>query len=843
MNRLFRRGNKPKTGESPYIHWWQRFLGRGAAALAVAVIEALGILGPLEQIAYRSLFNLRGSQPWDERVVIIAIDEAAIKKLGKFSRSREQYARLLDILTPARPSLVVLDMLMNQETPEDPQLAASMKRRVPVVLAMAWNKQGGALLPTSELRQQAIAEGHVLSSEDSDGITRKIEPQIRGVPALGIASVRVYPPAKGIVKLLEKTQPLWVNWPGSTRTISKYSFTEVIRGQVPASAFQDKIVLVGSTIAGFNPLQTPFDINPPASGIHLHAAVISNLLQQNYLRSLSIEQWLTLKKLLLYLLTGSVVSFAIAPCSLKRQLILGLGLCGGWGLLGFILFKANYLLPVASPIALFFLTTIAIALQEWWRIKAQLEDNQDLLRQQRYYDPVTELPNRTFFIECLKKTACWDDDCLFVVFFVYLDQSKVIGTHQGHAVGDRLLVEIAAKIQTCLSSTDTIARYGDNTFTILLENLQGKDKAFDIAERIGKVLSPPLQLEREEVFCTLSIGIAFSDQTKLSANYPNTPPLNLDNQPENIVYLAEFAASQVKAPGEIDYAVFDPNLHEREVERLRLNIDLWQAIERTNNKLGQAANEKNKIESSFLLHYQPIISLETGKISGFEALVRWQHPQRGMVSPIDFIPLAEETGLITLLGQWILREACYQLRTWHQMFPLKSPAIVVVNLSTIQLQQLELLPQIKSILQETGLDSRYLKLEITESGIMENAEATTELLEQLKASGIQLSIDDFGTGYSSLWRLQHLPVDTLKIDQSFIRQTTNNDETWEIIQIIITLAHKLRMTVVAEGIEKEEQLEKIKHLQCDYGQGYLFSKPLDASDATALLAEDPKWLS
>ena len=266
-------------------------------------------------------------------------------------------------------------------------------------------------------------------------------------------------------------------------------------------------------------------------------------------------------------------------------------------------------------------------------------------------------------------------------------------------------------------------------------------------------------------------------------------------------------------------------------------------LNETNNKLGQGANEKNGVESSFLLHYQPIISLETGKISGFEALVRWQHPQRGMVSPVDFIPLAEETGLITLLGQWILREACYQLRTWHQMFPLKSPAIMVVNLSTIQLQQLELLPQIKSILQETGLDSRYLKLEITESGIMENTEATTELLEQLKASGIQLSIDDFGTGYSSLWRLQHLPVDTLKIDQSFIRQTTNNDETWEIIQIIITLAHKLRMTVVAEGIEKEEQLEKIKHLQCDYGQGYLFSKPLDASDATALLAEDPEWLS
>jgi EAL domain-containing protein (putative c-di-GMP-specific phosphodiesterase class I) len=243
----------------------------------------------------------------------------------------------------------------------------------------------------------------------------------------------------------------------------------------------------------------------------------------------------------------------------------------------------------------------------------------------------------------------------------------------------------------------------------------------------------------------------------------------------------------------------------------------------------------------FQVYYQPIVSLKTGKITGFEALVRWIHPTRGMVSPIEFIPLAEETGLISLIDRWVLREACEQLRIWQRLFATEEPLTMSVNLSSVQLAQLGLIERLDQILCETGIDGRYLKLEITESAIMQNAASGTAMLKQLKALGVQLSIDDFGTGYSSLARLHQLPIDTLKIDRSFVSRMANDGESLEIIRAIITLAHTLDMDVIAEGAETSQELAQLRSLQCEYGQGYFFSKPVDSYAAEELLAGGLQW--
>jgi EAL domain-containing protein (putative c-di-GMP-specific phosphodiesterase class I) len=269
------------------------------------------------------------------------------------------------------------------------------------------------------------------------------------------------------------------------------------------------------------------------------------------------------------------------------------------------------------------------------------------------------------------------------------------------------------------------------------------------------------------------------------------------------------------------YAVFDPKMREQAVARLQLETDLRRAIE----------------HQQFQVYYQPIVSLDTGKVTGFEALVRWMHPIRGMVSPAEFIPLAEETGLIGSIDWWVLREACRQLGAWQQEFGATLPLTISVNASGLQLSQLGFLERLDQILRETGVKGQSLKLEITESGLLKNAPCGVYMLEQLKALGVQLSIDDFGTGYSSLARLHQLPIDTLKIDRSFVSQIGNNDsESLEIVRAIMTLAHSLEMDVIAEGVETQEHLRQLRSLECEYGQGYFFSRPVDSQAASKLLA-------
>lgn len=416
------------------------------------------------------------------------------------------------------------------------------------------------------------------------------------------------------------------------------------------------------------------------------------------------------------------------------------------------------------------------------------------------HDALTDLPNRALFMDRLERSLerhKRNPTYLFAVLFLDLDRFKIVNDSLGHVVGNHLLIEISRRLQACIRSEDTVARLGGDEFVILLEAIDCPSDATRVAERIHQELAQPFNFNQHEMFVTVSIGIALT-----SKEY---------EQPEEILRDADTAMYRAKALGKSRYELFDTSMHTHAMALLQLETDLRYAIER----------------QEFELHYQPIVALKTDRLSGFEALVRWRHPQRGLVSPGAFIPMAEETGLINPIGWWVLQAACQQMQDWQQKFSMQPPLTISVNLSGKQLTQSDAVARVEQILQTTGLNPAALKLEITESSIMENAESTVARLQQLKALGIQLSIDDFGTGYSSLSYLYRFPIDTLKIDRSFINTMDVELEKLELVRTIATLAWNLNMNVVAEGVENDNQLDYLKSLGCEYAQGYLFSKPID----------------
>lgn len=450
-----------------------------------------------------------------------------------------------------------------------------------------------------------------------------------------------------------------------------------------------------------------------------------------------------------------------------------------------------------------------IAEQE--RISKALEENKEHFRHAAFHDALTGLPNRPLLIDHLKlaiERSKLNHNHLFAVLFIDLDRFKNINDSLGHNTGDQLLVALAKRICSCLRPTDTVARLGGDEFAILLDGLENWTIATEVAERLQEELFKPFSLNGHEVYTTASIGIRLSMDGRESA--------------EAMLRDADTAMYRAKGNGKARHEVFHSTMHTRAVELLRLETDLRRAIER----------------EEFYVDYQPIVSLGGESLVGFEALVRWDHPERGLISPNEFVPIAEETGFISEIGAFVLRQACTQLRSWHKALG-KEVLTMSVNLSGRQLTQSDLIQQIQNTLEQTGLNPSCLRLEITESVVMENAELATNTLLLLRKLGVQLSIDDFGTGYSSLSYLHRFPVNTLKIDRSFIGRMANGDENSEIVRTICTLANNLGMEVVAEGVETREQLELLRSLRCEYGQGFLFAKPLNAEKATAMALQGP----
>jgi len=424
------------------------------------------------------------------------------------------------------------------------------------------------------------------------------------------------------------------------------------------------------------------------------------------------------------------------------------------------------------------------------------------------HDALTGLPNRALFMDRLnlmfKRTQ--REDRLFAVLFLDLDRFKTLNDSLGHSVGDELLVAFARRLESALRPGDTVARLGGDEFAVLLDQLNTPADAEWVAERIQQLLQTPLSAGGRDVYTTASIGLALS-----SGGY---------ERPEEMVRDADTAMYQAKLRGRAHLAIFNTTMHLAALNRFQLETDLRGAIER----------------NEFRLHYQPIVELATGRTVGLEALVRWQHPIHGLVSPGEFIPLAEEIGLIGAVGRWVLREACCQLREWHARYPQSAAMWVNVNLSARQLAQPDLVAQVAGVIADIRLAPRFVKLEITESALMAQGETVMALLSELRSLGVSVCIDDFGTGYSSLSYLNQFPVDTLKIDRSFVSRLGASRETSEIVRAIVTLAHSLSMTIVAEGTETEEQAEQLRALQCEYGQGWLFSRPLPPDEVEQLLA-------
>lgn len=974
-----------------------RLLPGSVAAIVVVLLHALGAIASLETVGYRALFHLRGARAWDDRIVVIAIDDVTLTTLGQFPSSRDVYARVLAQLSQ-NPTAIGLNLLFTEPSEADAALAAAIAQAKTVVLATGRDDQGQPLQPVEPLRSAAIATGHILKPTASDGLVHHIQPWAVQQTALGITLAEVYSFTQTPLTLPSLDAPLWVNWPGPAETLPHYSLVDVLSGTLPPETFRDKLVLVGMTATGIDALPTPYDANPPTSGVILHAAVLDNLLQQRYLRPV---QSLWLWALLLAAMPGA--GYLIWGQSLRWQLVMTGGALMGWGSLALLLFHHNYLLPVMSPAVLIGLTGGAsvlgqrlrenlvlqhllhdlwrhycqdgvimarsppatnACLQElgepvkklallaeslgrsrftqsaiaqsvpvgllavdahdtvwfcnalatrwlgvrlgdrltpalvprwlnaegwqatqqaivrgavvesteyshgntWYELRFEaihsvhspspllaqpqtgflvlVEDvthrktvefhlrslnegltdevqartreleriNRNLkqkilerqqaqedLAYQALHDDLTGLPNRHHFMtrlqEVLEQTKQASSP-QFAVLFLDCDRFKLVNDSFGHLIGDALLKAIAKRLRNCIAQSDMVARFGGDEFTILLTQIHSAKAAIQVAQRIQRRLREPFYIKEHKLYSGTSIGIVLQN-----ANY---------HQPEELLRDADTAMYRAKRNG-LGYTLFEPEMHLQVRYSLQIETALRQALER----------------QELTLHYQPIFSISTREIKGFEALLRWQHPTFGTIAPDQFIPIAEETGLIVPIGEWVLREACRQLRSWQHQNRLADDAFMSVNLSVRQFNEDKLLAWVDSTLHETGLDSQYLKLEITESAIIANSDRAVRTFHDLKSRGIQLGIDDFGTGYSSLKYLHCFPIDVLKIDRSFIHRIVDGPRHLSLVQAIHTLAHHFEMTVIAEGIENQAQLRHLEIMGCHLGQGHFFCPPTD----------------
>ncbi|NJO71361.1 MAG: EAL domain-containing protein [Oscillatoriales cyanobacterium RM1_1_9] len=592
-----------------------------------------------------------------------------------------------------------------------------------------------------------------------------------------------------------------INYP-STAIAERVSLTDVLEGRLDPAQVKDRVVLIGTTAPSLKDLfPTPFSAkkteNHQMPGVLIHAQMVSQILgavldEQPLVWAW--PQWGEILWLWVWCVVGGVLGWQF-----HHPFRLGIGtiaaFAGLWSICFFIFCQAGWVPFVAPALGLLSTLGIVLAYKSLYGI---------------FYDSLTGLPNRSLFIQELgeRSRRHQPQSSTAAVLFVDLDRFRLINQGLGHDVGDQLIVSTSQRLRSCLRPDMKLARVGGDEFAVMLPTLKHLGEAKAVADQIQRQLTQPFQIADHSIYSTVSIGIAYN---QLADSMPG----------EDLLQDAQTAMYHAKVLGKAQHQVFARSMGLQARQRLEVETHLRQAI-------------KNQ---EFQLYYQPIWSLDTETIFGFEALVRWQSPEQGLIMPDKFITVAEETGLIIPLGHWILQEACVQIQTWNQQFALLKPLIISINLSSHQFDQPDLVEHFESILMESGVDTACVKLEITESAIMSDVEEAIAVLNRLKSLGIQLSLDDFGIGYSSLSYLHCFPVDTLKIDRSFVNQMEEVRVNKEIVKAIVILAHNLGMSVVAEGIETEVQKNILKELKCEYGQGYVFSKPLPQDKATELIQQ------
>ncbi|MEG4286240.1 EAL domain-containing protein [Microcoleus sp. A006_D1] len=820
------------------------------AILAGATVTLLNMgvqrLGGFQSWELGSFDSLVRSQPDpgpDPRLLVVGISEADIQALGRFPISDGAIAQTLTKLQKYQPKVIGLDLYRDlPQAPGHQELLAALKAPNVVAIAkMSDSENPGVPAPPGIPPDRVGFNDFVL---DTDGVVRRnllsvSQPDKKTASSFSLQVALLYlkdrvqqknspvnphqinwgkaefVPLKsdsgGYANIDAKGYQILLKYRSGKQVARQVSIRQVLNGEIDPSWVKDKIVLIGTTAPSSRDLfLTPYSPaqkqSPKMPGVLLHAQMLSQILSA-VLQGRSLfwvwPEWAEMLWNGAWAMLGGVVAWRIVHPA-RAGLVGGAALMGLFGM-SFVIFSLGGWVPLVSPALSLVVTGVGVSAYR------KLYD--------AFHDSLTGLPNRDLFVQSLGRAIAntrSHSSYLFAVLFLDLDRFKVINDSLGHLVGDELLRAVVLRLRASIGGADTVARVGGDDFAILVRNVDVAS-AVDLADRIHQALIVPFELRGQEVFVTASIGIAVGGEPAAAAR----------EQPEHLLRDAHTAMYRAKALGTGRYQVFNASMHDLAVERLRLETDLRMAVKRR----------------EFLLHYQPFVCLASGRIIGFEALVRWQHPQRGLISPVKFIPVAEETGAIVPLGEWVLEEACRQLRLWEGMFDFDRPLIMSVNLSGKQFAQPDLVDRIQAILAATGLNAESLKLEITESVVMDDVESAIAVLKHMKALNVKLGIDDFGTGYSSLSYLSRFPTDTLKVDKSFVgrMELESEGENVAIVRTIVTLAHALGMDVIAEGVETAAQLSRLRAIGCEYGQGYFFAKPLPSEDATALMASEPQW--
>ena len=792
-----------------------------------------GGLQTLELFAYDRMVRLKRDQRLDERLLLVEITDADIKNQKRWPISDQTIAQLLAEIQKYQPKVIGFDLYRDITYPPGTaslyeQLKADNiiaieylghgENRVPPPTVVSSSQVGFndvVLDQDSVLRRNLIyarlgerqlysfalrlslqylqdlpgLENNLEISESLDSLT--IGNTVLSRLQANSGGYQMHPTeALGWQILIDYRSPMIAN------TIS---LTEVLEGKLNSDLVKDKVVIIGTTAPSIKDFfQTPYGGKQATmSGALAHAQMVSQII--SLILGEATQFWFWSEGIeILWIWAWSLGGLAIAiklkhPVSIALVTLAGISLLTAICLAGFFAGGWIPLIPAMGSLVL----TVGLI----WTYKVVYNT---------LYDSLTALPNASLFTQQLRqlnhKYLYTESAMSIVVFCLDLDRFKLINDGLGYQAGDRLLLATTQHLQEYLGAEELLARVGGDEFAIATVIKDAPTVAMKIANKLQETLTVPFNYNNREILNSVTIGIAIKD-------------ISQDFIAEKILRSARTAMYKAKASGKIRSEIFDQKMHQQALMRLELETDLYQAIR----------------NQEFQLYYQPIISLKTHKISGFEALVRWISPSKGFVSPGEFIPIAEETGAIIPLGEWILQEACHQMYLWQQKFPEYSDLFISVNLSGRQFNQHSLVEKIEKILNITQINFQNLKLEITESMVMDNVQDAIKMLNCLKALGIRLSMDDFGTGFSSFSYLHQFPMDTLKVDRSFVSNMNQGTKNLEIVSTIILLAHKLGMDVIAEGIETEEEQAILEGLNCEYGQGYLFAKPLPADKI-------PDWL-
>lgn len=795
------------------------------AIAAVGGLKRLGALQPFELETYDRLTRLTPDLGPDPNLLIVGVSETDLQLYG-WPLSDQLVALTLEALQQHQPRVIGLDLYRN--TPQPPGQSALVQQLAVENVVAIWHV-GNA--PTSgEVPAPATVPGQRLGFNDlvidADGRVRRsllfvasaesayvsfalrIVQLYRGYAALPEADqttlylgpsalARLRPGSGGYQNADSSGYQILTRYRSPTAPAQQLTLEQVLKGQFEPAWVTGKVVLVGTTAPSLkDEFYTPYSAEQSEhvtqSGVIIHAQVISQLLQATAQQPV-LYRFLPAWGELVWLTGWILLAAALSWWTRHLWLLLGLGsgLLLLWGSAVFALSQFIWL-PVIEPTVGLLLASSLVLLQ------------QTLYRST--HDRVTNLPGRSLFLARVERALQVKSADGVMVAFLDLNRFKLINQSLGHTIGDRVLQTLAKRLRQTLPEGTQIARISGDEFALLF---QQKPQAVVEASltQLQKVLAEPFQLDQHRLSVTASVGLAI---TQAGTDYTAA----------DLLRDAHTAMYQAKALDEFSHQVFSYDMQQEAVARLQLEGHLLQALE---------ANQ-------FVLYYQPIVALSTGAICGFEALVRWQHQEQGFVSPEIFIPVVEETGLIVKLGEWIFREACCQLKLWQQQLP-NYPLKMSINLSRRQFLQPDLVQQMVSSLEISGITGDQIQLEITESMVMRNVEAARAVMLQLKQLGLQLAIDDFGTGYSSLSYLHRFPTDTLKIDRSFVGRMASSQEDRDIVHTIITLGQKMRLALVAEGIETAEQMALLRDMGCQYGQGYWFSAPVSGEAAIALLLQ------